>query len=85
MGPDGQFILGGVVSTTVILNEQVERLPKSSAAMQLTMVSPIGKGNPDGGSQAMAGWESQVSVAATSNITGVPKGDVHSTARSLGQ
>ena len=39
----GQVIVGGVESTTVILNVQVAELPAVSVAVQVTVVMPSGR------------------------------------------
>jgi hypothetical protein len=48
----GQVIIGGTVSLTVMVNEHgSDVLPKESLAMQVTVVSPLGKVEPEGGEQ----------------------------------
>ena len=47
----GQIISGGVVSSTVIVKVHGEELPEESVAVQVTMVSPIGKRDPEDGLQ----------------------------------
>lgn len=48
----GQVITGGPVSTTVTKNEHVLVLPEvSSVTVQVTMLVPTGKKDPDGGLQ----------------------------------
>src|SRR5207248_6603074 len=44
-------IVGGVVSTTTTLNVVFVAFPAASIAMQVTMVSPRGKSEPEAGSQ----------------------------------
>jgi hypothetical protein len=81
-GPCGQTMSGGLVSITIILKEQEELFPELSAAVQRTTVSPPKKRLPEGGSQTTDGEASHASVAVTSNETGVPPFELHSTARS---
>jgi len=48
----GQVIIGGTVSLTVMVNEQgSDVLPKESLAVHVTVVSPFGKVEPEGGEQ----------------------------------
>ena len=48
----GQMIIGGTVSLTVIVNEHdSDVLPKESLAVQVTVVVPFGKVEPEGGEQ----------------------------------
>jgi hypothetical protein len=48
----GQTIIGGTVSLTVIVNEHgCDVLPKESLAVHMTVVSPFGKVEPEGGEQ----------------------------------
>ena len=47
----GQTMVGGSVSFTVTVNEQVAVLPELSVAVQTTGVVPFGKVDPDGGLQ----------------------------------
>ena len=84
-GPCGQTMSGGVVSRTMTLNEHSEALPEWSIALQRTTDSPTGNAVPEGGSQAIAGSGSHVSVALTENETGVPFGELHSARMSAGQ
>ena len=42
----GQVTVGGCVSLTVTVNEQVAVLPDPSVAVQVTVVVPFGKGDP---------------------------------------
>src|SRR4029453_18905552 len=49
----GQVITGGCVSFTVTVNEQLAVLPEVSVAVQVTVVVPLGKNEPDGGEQAV--------------------------------
>jgi hypothetical protein len=45
----GQVMTGGIESTTVILNLHSTMFPSWSSAVQMTVVSPIGKRDPDAG------------------------------------
>ena len=47
----GQLIIGGSVSLTVTLKEQLAVLPLASVATQFTVVLPLGKVDPLGGAQ----------------------------------
>ena len=47
----GTVIAGGVVSTTVTVNDAVDVLPATSLAEQLTVVVPSPKTAPDAGVQ----------------------------------
>jgi hypothetical protein len=83
----GHVIIGGVVSVTVTMNEQVEAgplLPVASVAVQLTVVGPIGNVSPLVGVHTIVGFGSHASVAVTMNITAAPCGLVHSSNRSSG-
>jgi hypothetical protein len=42
----GQLIVGLILSVTVTVNEQLAELPKSSVAVYVTKVLPIGKLDP---------------------------------------
>ena len=46
------MIVGACVSFTVTVNEQLAVLPLVSVAVQLTVVVPFGKAEPDAGVQA---------------------------------
>src|SRR6266511_2730256 len=59
----GQAILGGSVSLTVTVNEQLERLPAPSVAVQVTVVVPVGKNEPDAGAHTKLTGSGQLSVA----------------------
>lgn len=49
----GQIITGGSVSFTVIVNEHCADSPlQGSVAVQVTIVDPTGKKEPDGGEHA---------------------------------
>ena len=58
------MICGGVVSTTVTVNVQVEMLPAASVATAVTVVVPTGKTDPEGGFTANI-MPGQLSVAVT--------------------
>src|SRR3990172_104589 len=45
----GQVIAGACASTTVTVNEQLVVLPAASVAVQVTVVAPTGKVEPEGG------------------------------------
>jgi hypothetical protein len=47
----GQMIFGGSVSLTVTVKLHVAVLPDVSVAVQVTVVVPLGKVNPEGGTQ----------------------------------
>ena len=47
----GQVIVGGCVSLTVTVNEQLPLLPAASATVQVTVVVPFAKVEPDAGEQ----------------------------------
>lgn len=47
----GQMMVGGAPSMTVTLNEQVLVFPAASVAVQVTVVVPTGKNEPDAGVQ----------------------------------
>jgi hypothetical protein len=66
---------GRVVSTTVTVNDPVDRLPAASVAVQSTLAGgPRLKREPDEGEQLRPGEESTLSVAK--KVTAVPSGDV---------
>jgi hypothetical protein len=58
----GHMITGGCVSFTVMVNVQVAVLPAASVAVPVTVVTPFGKVEPDGGEATRVGTE-QLSVA----------------------
>jgi hypothetical protein len=60
----GQVMVGGVVSTTVTVNEQVEVLFAASATMQVTDVVPKGKVEPGAGVQDGIPTPGQLSLTA---------------------
>ena len=59
----GAVIAGAVVSCTVTENVLVELFPASSCAVQVTVVAPSAKVEPDAGAQAMVGSVSTASDA----------------------
>ena len=61
---EGQAILGGCVSTTVTVKEQLAVLPEASVAVAVTVVVPFGKVEPDGGF-ATTVTPGQLSLAVT--------------------
>ena len=60
----GQVIIGGCVSTTVIVNEHILWLPAASVATAVTVVVPFGNDEPDGGLLTTV-TPGQLSVAVT--------------------
>ena len=46
---DGQVIEGGCESVTVTVNVQLAMLPEESVTVQVTVVAPLGKNEPDAG------------------------------------
>ncbi len=52
-----QATLGAVVSSTVIVNEQEAEFPAASVAVQVTVVVPRGKSEPETGVQITLGVE----------------------------
>ena len=59
----GQVIVGGCVSLTVIVNEQLAVLPEASLTLHVTVVMPLGKVEPEGGLQTGVPTPRQLSVA----------------------
>jgi hypothetical protein len=60
---DGQRIVGGVESRMVTVKEQLAAFPEASLAVQLTVVVPTEKVEPEGGVQVTF-VTAQLSVAA---------------------
>jgi hypothetical protein len=58
----GHVIVGACVSLTMTENEQLELLPEASVTMQLTVVMPFAKVDPDAGLQAGAPTPVQLSL-----------------------
>jgi hypothetical protein len=59
----GRLKAGGVVSTTVIVNDPFDELVELSVAVQLTVVAPSANVEPDAGLQLTTGAGSVSSVA----------------------
>jgi hypothetical protein len=59
----GQVMLGAWPSLTVTVNEQLALRPAASVAVQVTVVAPSAKLEPDGGTQLTGTWPGQLSVA----------------------
>jgi len=57
----GQVIVGGCVSFTVMVNVQEAELAAKSATLQVTVVVPLGKNEPDAGAQIGAPTPGQLS------------------------
>jgi hypothetical protein len=78
--------LPGLVSScrqklnTVTGKLQDDLLPQLSVAVQLTVVVPTGKGEPEGGLQTIVGVPPQLSVAVTVKLTGLPVAIAHEAA-----
>jgi hypothetical protein len=70
---------GGVVSTTVIVNEPVAMLPEASVAEQVTVVVPSGNVEPEVGSHSTATGPSTRSEADGLKATAAPAELVAST------
>jgi hypothetical protein len=60
---DGQVIDGAWLSTTITVNEQEDMLLEASLAVQVTVVVPTGKLEPDAGLQLGVPTPGQLSVA----------------------
>ena len=56
------MIAGAVVSTTVTVNVLVDEFPCASVALQVTVVAPSGKVEPDAGLQVTATAPSTMSL-----------------------
>src|SRR5204862_3298923 len=65
----GQMIVGGCVSRTVTVKEQLFVLPLASVAVEVTVVVPTGKEEPLEGILATTGVPAQLSVAVTLKVT----------------
>jgi hypothetical protein len=59
----GHVIVGGVVSLTVTVNEQLAELLDASLTVQLTVVVPFGNVEPDDGEHTGVPTPGQLSVA----------------------
>jgi hypothetical protein len=75
----GHVMTGGVVSTTVTVNEQLAELPLKSLAVHVTVVVPMRNVLPETGEQVITGFGSQISLAIARNVTAAPAGLAHST------
>src|SRR5690606_18404433 len=73
------------VQRTVTSKMQVASFPDASVAAHLTIVVPMGKSEPEGGSQTIVGLGSTASVALTTNSTVAPSSLSHLTRRLCGQ
>ena len=60
---DGQATVGGCVSLTVTVNEQLAVLPDASLTVQVTVVVPFENVEPDAGIQVGVPTPEQLSVA----------------------
>src|ERR1051326_6955468 len=79
-----EFTVGGVVSTTVTLNEPWPVLPCESVELHETTCVPSEKTEPDGGVQVTEVLRSTRSVAVTVKLTVAPAGLVASAVMSAG-
>ena len=61
----GHITVGGMLSVTVIVNVFCTRWPEASTAVAVTVLTPMGKAEPDGGSE-MTVTPGKSSVAVTS-------------------
>jgi len=74
----GNWSTGAAVSLlTVTVKDAVAKLPEPSRTWQRTVVTPIGKTEPEAGAQIGIRFESQLSVAVTENRTTCPEGGEH--------
>jgi hypothetical protein len=62
----GQLIWGACVSLTVTVKLQLASLLAASLTVQVTVVTPLGKNEPDEGAQVGVPTPVQLSVAVTS-------------------
>jgi len=81
----GQLTTGGTVSRTRTVKLHCALFPASSVAVQVTVVSPIGNSEPEGGAQTTVGPGSQASLALVVNVTKLPSDEAHSTVLFAGQ
>ena len=58
----GQTIVGGCVSFTVMVNEQLAELPAASITLHVTVVVPFGKIAPDTGEHELVPMPGQLSL-----------------------
>jgi hypothetical protein len=70
--------VGACVSRTVTVKLPLVEFPASSLAVQLTVVFPMEKVDPDGGAHEISTEESALSVAETVNDTPAPEPEVAS-------
>src|SRR5512140_972048 len=75
---EGTVTVGGVVSTTVTLNEPCPVLPCASVALHDTSVVPSAKIDPECGVHVVLTLPSTMSVADAENVTAAPDGPVAS-------
>ncbi len=68
----GQVIVGGCVSVTVTVKVQGLMLLEASVALQVTVVVPFGKNDPDAGLQVGVPAPEQLSLAVGANVTTAP-------------
>ena len=91
MAPDGpvhsttrlllHMMAGAVVSKTVTVNMHALMLKRASRAVQLTVVMPIPKVEPEDGVHMTTGDGSQLSTTVVAKATIAPLGPAHSTVR----
>ena len=75
---DGRCNVGGVVSRTVTVEDDEPRLPAASVAVQVTVVTPNGKVEPDAGEQVAGRDPLTMSIAVAENVATAPAGPVAS-------
>ena len=68
---EGHVIVGAWLSFTVTVNEQVETLPAGSVAVEVTVVVPTGKIEPEAGVEETVA--EQLSDAVTAKVTTAPQ------------
>src|SRR5437870_5386313 len=69
LAPGTQATFGGSLSTTITLNEHESALPEPSVAVQVTEFVPLGKVEPEDGTQLIPIGSGQLSVAVGVNTT----------------
>src|SRR2546422_5143005 len=74
----GRCNMGGVVSRTVTVDDAKPRLPTASVAVQVTVVVPNRKVEPDAGEQVEGRDPLTMSVAVAENVATAPVGPVAS-------
>src|SRR5436309_11830887 len=79
-----ETIVGGVVSTTVTVNEPCAVLLCASVAVHCTVVVPRGNVDPDAGLQVTATEPSTISAEVALKLTAAPPGPVASAVRLAG-